>query len=225
MSLQTFRGNRLRSALSLLGITIGIFAIIAVFTIVDSLEMNIRESVSALGDNVVYIEKWPWAPEEGQEYAWWKYMNRPMVSTKENDFIKRNSILAEESCFVASTNRTVKYKNSRSDNTTLMGASDGFQNIRSFEIEEGRYFSPFEVEGGRNIAVIGCDLADELFEGSNPIGKVIRVGGFKVNVIGVTKKEGKGGFNTNNLDELVLLPINFMKSFVDIRSDRANPPH
>jgi len=223
MSLQTFAGNKLRSALSLLGITIGIFAIIAVFTIVDSLEMNIRESVSSLGDNVVYIEKWPWAPEDGAEYAWWKYMNRPLVSLKENDYIKRNSNLAVESCFVSATDRRVEYKNNLSDRTTIMGASDGFQNIRSFEIEKGRYFSPFEVEGGRNIAVIGCDLADELFEGLDPLGKVISVGGFKVNVIGVTKKEGKGTFDDNNLDESVLLPINFLKSFVDIRSDRANP--
>ena len=100
MSFQTFSGNRLRTALSLLGITIGIFAIIAVFTIVDSLEMNIRESVSALGDKVVYVQKWPWAPEEGEEYAWWKYMNRPIPTMKENDFIKRKCLSAEESCFV-----------------------------------------------------------------------------------------------------------------------------
>ena len=66
--------------LSLLGITIGIFAIIAVFTIVDSLETNIRESVNSLGSDVIYVEKWPWAPEDGEEYAWWKYMNRPLAS-------------------------------------------------------------------------------------------------------------------------------------------------
>ncbi len=223
MSFQTFAGNRLRTALSLLGITIGIFAIIAVFTIVDSLELNIRESVSSLGDNVVYVEKWPWAPEEGEEYAWWKYMNRPIPSVKEKDFIKRNSIMAEESCFVSFSNRTVKYKNNLSENTTIIGASDGFQNIRSFEIEQGRYFSPLEVAGGRNIAVIGIDLADELFEGLDPIDKVIKVAGFKVNVIGVTKREGKSTFGDNSLDELVIMPINFMKSFVDIRREQNNP--
>ncbi len=223
MSLQTFAGNRLRSGLSLLGITIGIFAIIAVLTIVDSLEMNIRESVSSLGDNVVYIEKWPWTPEDGQEYAWWKYMNRPLVSMKENEFLKKNSQLAEEACFVSSTQRTVKYKNNRSENTTLLGASGGFQNIRSFEIERGRYFSPFEVEGGRNIAVLGYDLAEEIFEGVDPVGKEVIVSGFKVSIIGVIAKEGKGMMSVNNLDELILIPVNFMKSFVDLRSDRANP--
>ena len=223
MAFQTFRGNRLRSALTLLGITIGIFAIISVFTAVDSLEINIRESVSSLGDNVVYVQKWPWAPEDGQEYTWWKYLNRPMVTQEENEFIRRNSLLAAESCITAFTSRTVKYKNNSAENITIIGASEGFENIRSFEIEQGRYFTPFEVSRGRNIVVIGSDLAEDLFEGADPIGKEIKLGGFKVSVIGVTLKEGKGTFDDNNLDETVMMPINFMKNLVDIRRESANP--
>ena len=224
MAFQTFRGNKLRSALTLLGITIGIFAIISVFTAVDSLEMNIRESVSALGDDVVYIQKWPWGPEEGsEEYAWWKYLNRPLVTLDENESIRRYSKLASESCLVATARRTIRYQNNTAADITIMGATDGFQNIRSFEIEKGRYFSPFEITGGRNIGVLGAELAADLFENDDPVGQEIRIGGFKVTVIGVTKKEGKGTFDDNNLDELVLLPIHFMRNFVDIRRDNANP--
>jgi len=224
MAVQTFRGNRLRSMLTLLGITIGIFAIISVFTAVDSLEMNIRESVSSLGDDVVYIQKWPWAPPEGEEdYPWWKYLNRPLVTMKENDYIRNNSRLAAQSCLVATTQRTVKYGNNSAENITIMGASDGFQEIRSFEIAEGRYFSPFEVTGGKNIAVVGADLAEELFESESPVGKEVKISGFKVTILGVTKKEGQGTFDDNNLDELVLLPIHFMKNIVDLRSESANP--
>ena len=223
MAFQTFKGNRLRSALTLLGITIGIFAIISVFTAVDSLEINIRESISSLGDNVVYVQKWPWAPEDGEEYAWWKYLNRPMVTQEENEIIKRKSLLAEEACITAYTRRTVKYRNNSANDITIMGASEGFENIRSFEIERGRYFSPFEVSGGRNIAVLGNKLASDLFEETDPIGKEIKIGGFKVTVVGVTQQEGKGTFDDNNLDELVVLPINFMKNIVDIRKETANP--
>lgn len=224
MAFQTFRGNRLRSALTLLGITIGIFAIISVFTAVDSLEMNIRESVSALGDDVVYIQKWPWGPEDGaEEYAWWKYLNRPLVTLEENDYIRRYSKLASEACLVATSRRTVRYMNNTASGITIMGATDGFQNIRSFEIEQGRYFSPFEITGGRNIAVLGSELASDLFEDSDPVGKEIKIGNFKVTVIGVTKKEGKGLFDDNNLDEVVLLPIFFMRNIVDIRRGSANP--
>ena len=133
MAFQTFRGNRLRSSLTLLGITIGIFAIISVFTAVDSLEINIRESISSLGDNVVYVQKWPWAPEDGEEWAWWKYLNRPLVTMDENEFIRKNSKLAFTSCLVASTSQTVKYKNNVANDVSIAGASDGFQDIRSFE--------------------------------------------------------------------------------------------
>ena len=87
MAIQAVTVNRLRAMLSLLGITIGIFAIIAVFTIVDSLETNIRESLNSLGSDIIYVQKWPWAPEDGEEFAWWKYMNRPIPTMKEKDFI------------------------------------------------------------------------------------------------------------------------------------------
>jgi len=224
MALQTFRGNRLRSFLTLLGITIGIFAIISVFTAVDSLELNIRESVSSLGDDVVYIQKWPWGPEEGdEEYAWWKYLNRPVATLEENIFIREMSKLAEASCFIATAERTIKYRNNSASDIVVMGASDGFQDIRSFEIEKGRYFSPFEVSGGRNIAVVGHTLAADLFGNDDPVGSEIKIGGFKVTVIGVTAREGKGTFDDNNLDELVLMPVYFMRNIVDIRSERVNP--
>lgn len=224
MAFQTFRGNQLRSVLTLLGITIGIFAIISVFTAVDSLEMNIRESVSALGDDVVYIEKWPWGPEEGDvEYAWWKYLNRPVGTPRENEYIRDHSKLAAHSCFVASSRRTVKYRNNIASEIVILGASEGFQDIRSFEIAKGRYFSPFEISGGRNNAVVGHDLAEDLFGNDDPLGREIKIGNFRVTVIGVTKKEGSGTFDDNNLDELVLLPLNFMRNMVDIRSERSNP--
>jgi putative ABC transport system permease protein len=221
MAFQSFRGNKLRSSLTLLGITIGIFAIISVFTAVDSLEINIRESVSSLGDNVVYIEKWPWAPEDGEEYAWWKYSNRPLVSMQENEFIKKNSNLAENTCIVANTKQTIKYKNNNANDVSVMGVSDGFQDIRSFEIESGRYFSPLEANGSNNVAVLGADLAEDLFEEADPIGKEIKLGGFKVTVIGMLLKEGQGPMG--NADETVILPLNFMRNMVDIRREQANP--
>ena len=222
MAFQTFRGNRMRSSLSLLGITIGIFAIISVFTAVDSLEINIRESVSSLGDNVIYVQKWPWAPEPGEEYAWWKFLNRPMPTEEEAEFIKRNSLLAEEACIVAFTGRTVKYRNNNAESIGVMGVSDGFQNIRNFEIAQGRYFTEFEIQGGRNNAVIGSDLAAELFQDEIPVGKVIKVGGHKLNVIGVTVKEGQGTFDDNNLDELVIIPFGYIKNIVNVRQESAS---
>lgn len=223
MAIQSVIVNRLRAMLSLLGITIGIFAIIAVFTIVDSLETNIRESVNSLGSDVVYIEKWPWAPEEGEEYAWWKYMNRPLASLDEFEFIKEKSHYAKHVCFLSAVGRRIEYKNNNVEGGTVFGVSEGFKDIRSFEVENGRYFSPIESQSGRNVVVIGSKIAQDLFEGANPVGKYLELMGRKVMVIGVLEKEGKGTFDAFILDEVAILPLSYYSGFVDIRRDMANP--
>ena len=223
MAIQSVIVNRLRAMLSLLGITIGIFAIIAVFTIVDSLEINIRESVNSLGSDVIYIEKWPWASEEGEDFAWWKYMNRPLASLNEYEFIKEKSRYAQNVCFLSAVGRRIEYKNNNVEGATVFGVTDGFQDIRSFDIAEGRYFSPIESKAGRNVVVIGSKIAQELFQGVDPVGKQIELMGRKVMVIGVLEKEGKGTFDAFILDEVVILPLEYYRGFIDIKSDMANP--
>jgi putative ABC transport system permease protein len=223
MAVQSVIVNRLRAMLSLLGITIGIFAIIAVFTIVDSLETNIRESVNSLGSDVIYIEKWPWAPEPGEEFAWWKYMNRPLASLDEYEFIKSKSRYAQNVCFLSAVGRRIEFRNNVIEGATVFGVTDGFQDIRNFEMAEGRYFSPVEAKAGRNVVVIGSEIAQELFQGTDPVGKDIDLMGRKVRVIGVLEKEGKGTFDAFILDEVAILPLEYYRGFVDIKSDRASP--
>jgi len=224
MAVQAVTVNRLRALLSLLGITIGIFAIIAVFTIVDSLESNIRESVNSLGSDVIYVEKWPWAPPEGEsEYPWWKYMNRPLASLDEFEYIRKKSKSTDHICFLSAVGRRIEYKNNNVEGTTIFGVSDGFQDIRSFEMEKGRYFTPIEANAGRNVVVIGSEIASDLFEGADPVGKYIELMGRKVLVIGVLEKEGKGTFDAFILDEVAVLPLQYYKGFIDIRHEYSNP--
>src|SRR3990172_385759 len=90
--------NKLRTFLSLLGVTIGIFAIISVFTLVDSMEQNIQGSIESLGDNVVFVQKWPWA--FGGDYPWWKYINRPVPTLKDLEAINKHCETAEASAFM-----------------------------------------------------------------------------------------------------------------------------
>ncbi len=215
--------NRLRTVLSLLGITIGIFAIIFVFTVIDSLERNIRESLSVFGENVIYIEKWPWAPEEGEEYAWWQYWNRPVPKYHEYQMLKDRSQKAEATCFFAFTRKSVKYKNNTVDEVDIWGFSQDFEQTRDYEIINGRFFTPFEYSTGRNLVVIGYTIAEKLFENQNPVGEQIKIMGRKLTVVGVTKKEGSSFFGGGSLDEVVLMPITFLRTMIDIRSDRAGP--
>jgi len=223
MAIQSVVVNRLRAMLSLLGITIGIFAIIAVFTIVDSLESNIRESVNSLGSDLIYIEKWPWAPEEGGEWAWWKYMNRPLATLDEFEFIQEHAKGAKNTCFIAYVGRRIEYGNNNIDRAGVVGVTEEFKDIRAFELDGGRYFSPMELRAARNIVVIGHTIAADLFEGADPLGKYIEIFGRKVLVVGVVEKEGSGAFSGQILDDLVILPLGFFMNFVDVRKEYANP--
>jgi putative ABC transport system permease protein len=179
--------------------------------------------VNSLGSDVIYIEKWPWTAEEGQEYPWWKYMNRPLPTYDEYEFIKAKSKSTEHACFLSAVGRRIEYRNNNVDRADIFGVSDGFQDIRSFEVSKGRYFNHVEAKTGRNVVVLGSKIATELFEGANPIGKYIELMGRKVMVIGVLKKEGKGTFDIFILDEVAILPLNYYRNFVDIRRDFAGP--
>jgi putative ABC transport system permease protein len=223
MAVQSVVVNRLRAMLSLLGITIGIFAIIAVFTIVDSLETNIREGVNSLGNDVIYVEKWPWGPDERGEFPWWKYMNRPLASFDEYEFLKEKSHYARHVCFLSAVGRRIEYKNNNVEGATIFGVTEGFQDIRSFELERGRYFSPVESNAGRNVVVIGSKIASDLFEGADPVGKNLDLMGRKLQVIGVLEKEGRGTFDAFILDEVAILPLEYYRGFIDIKRDMANP--
>ena len=214
--------NKMRTLLSLLGITIGIFSIIAVFTIVDSLEINVRESLNSLGSNIIYVEKWPWTEENGAEYQWWKYINRPVASYDEYETIRDHSSRAQDVCFRVLTRLKVRFENNTADNTLIYGVSKDFEKVRVIDLAQGRYFSNFEINNGRNLTVIGHTIAKSLFPNINPIGRTVILDGFKLKVIGVIISEGKSGFN-ESMDEALIIPINFIKNVRDIKRDNMNP--
>jgi putative ABC transport system permease protein len=213
--------NRLRTILSLLGITIGIFAIISVFTIFDSLEINIRENLSEAGENTIYIQKWPWAPEEGKDYEWWQYWNRPVPKYREYIAIRERSQLSDVVAFFAFARRTLKYKNNAANDIIVWGTTPEFEQARDHEIERGRFFTPFEFQASRNLVVVGYNVADRLFQNDNPIGKLIKIGGHKATVIGVFKREGSSLFGS--MDDFVVVPLQFMEKISDIRSESSDP--
>lgn len=206
--------------LSLLGITIGIFAIITVFTIVDALEANIRNSVASLGENVIFVEKWPW--EFGSDYPWWKYMARPVANLSELPEIQRKSNLAEAAAFVINGERTVKSGSNSIEGVQIICASDDYNKVRNFEISEGRYFTSSEFSVGSPKVMVGATVAQILFPYGTAVGRKIKVGSSKLEVIGIFEKEGSSVIG-NSLDNAVLIPINYAKALIDLRNDRLNP--
>ena len=221
-ALQSVGINKLRTVLSLLGITIGIFSIIAVFTIVDSLEINIRESLNSLGSNIIYVQKWPWTEENGKEYQWWKYMNRPVPTYQEYETISDQTTRGEDICFLVTSRFKIKSGNNTIDNTRVYGVSRDVEKVRTIEIINGRYFSSFEITNGRNSAVIGFSVAKSLFPNVDPIGKTIVLEGFRLKIIGVISREGKSTFG-DSMDEAIITSVNFIRNIRDIKDDSSNP--
>jgi putative ABC transport system permease protein len=212
--------NKLRSFLSLLGITIGIFAIILVFTIVDGLESNMRGTLKSLGSNVIYVQKWPWlfVPE----YPWWKFINRPISNYKEMQELQRRCKTTEAVAFRLGARKTLKYRSNSVENAVVGGISHDYYRIKSFDLSGGRYFTLQEVEAGYRLAVLGANIAQGLFPGEDPVGKTIKIGGLNATVIGVLKKEGESILGLS-FDYQVFIPFNFARYMMDIHSENADP--
>jgi putative ABC transport system permease protein len=213
----SLRGNKLRTFLSLLGITIGIFAIISVFTVIDSLENYIRNSLNSLGNNMVYIQKWPWAPPEGEsEYPWWKYLNRPAPTIEESEELIRRAKTIDNAVYFYGFNRTVQFETSKAENTEILATTQDLIDTWSLEIERGRYFTESEMNSGANVTIIGSELATRLFDQINPVGKTIKILGRKFLVIGVYSKKGNDLFGTS-MDKRIHIPVIYAMNMVDVR--------
>ncbi len=202
------RSNRLRTLLSLLGVTIGIFAIIGVLTFVDSLEKNIKDSLNFLGTGVIYVEKWPFLADNNGEYKWWEFWRRPNASYAEYKFLEEN--LKNDNgiaIFAGRGNQIIKYESNSIGQIRLVGGSQGYDEIFEVNIASGRYFTPHEIESGRNVAIIGHEVANALFPGGrDPIGRTIKVKNLKYVVIGVTEREGQSFMGTPSNDYATIIP-------------------
>ena len=220
-AIQALIGNKLRTLLSLLGVTIGIFAIISVFAVVDSLERNIRSSVESLGDNVVFVNKWPWSM--GEDYPWWKYYQRPLPTIQELNSLEQRLEMADAVTFVAGAgNKTAKYNSNDVEGIGVVAVSHGYQDVYGFELTSGRYFSILESATGKPVAIIGDNIAQSLFEGENPIGKVIKFMGQRATVIGVFEKAGDSIIGSSD-DDNVVIPVKFGRNFIRLNSESTNP--
>jgi putative ABC transport system permease protein len=204
---QALRSNILRTTLSLLGVSIGIFAIVAVFTAVDSLNGKIRSEIDSMaGSGVLYVGKWPWIM--ASNYPWWKYLNRPEMKFSEFRFLKENMKTAQAIVILDNGRTVTMSRGSNSMDANVTGASYDYNQISSITIEEGRYFLPIESENAINSVIIGAKVAENLVtEGGSAVGQIIKINGIKFSVIGVIEKKGSDVLNFGGSpDEKVIIP-------------------
>ena len=213
--------NKLRTFLSLVGITIGIFCIISVKSAVDSLKDNVMEGLSEIGTGVVYVEKFPW--NEDWENNYFKYLKRPDPDFKDFEVIKAKSKLADKLAYtVFSGGKTVKYKSSSVSDVFVMGSSYDFQDIQSLDLEKGRYFTRSEFNSGANKIILGHITAKELFQNNiDPVGKQVKLFGQNYDIIGVLKEEGESMFNFMNFDDVIWISLTNARRFMNIKDGKG----
>ena len=217
--LQYIRTNKLRTFLSLLGVTIGIFTIVAIFIVIDSMKNGVTTSLSKLGNNIVYVEKWPWSG--GPDFPWWKYMRRPQPKYDDYLALKNNSRCIASVGMRIGTRGSVEYKKSRTEGTQIMGFTPEFTKVLDIDIEKGRFFSQQEYDQGSSCVVLGHTLAYQLFPDGNAVGKTIKVAGFPILVIGITKEQGSSMFGMS-VDENALVTYNYIRRIVNTNRSYAS---
>jgi putative ABC transport system permease protein len=217
MAVQELRVNKLRTFLSLLGITIGIFCIIAVLTVTNSLESNIRSGLQALGDDVVFVQKWPW--EGGPDAPWWKYMNRPEPVFKELKYIQEKVHSSSAAAFAySSNNKRVEYKDDYMEGVDFMAVTADYDKVQQISITNGHFFTGTENDGSSNVIILGANIWEGLFGTAEAaLGKTVNISGRPTKVIGVLKKKGSSMLDVVNYDNVVIVPYKYGRTIVDER--------
>ena len=219
-AINALSNNKLRTLLSLLGVTIGIFSIIAVLAAVDSLDRKIKKDLSSLDKNTIYLMRFSFGPSEIPQ---WKREQFPNVKYDEYEYLKGSMNDVNQMAFQLFVNReSIKYQSATVSDINVVPVSHEFIEIEGLEFDEGRFYNESESNSGSAVIVLGNEIASGLFEGANLIGKNIRLYGQRFTVIGVLKKQGAGIFGDSN-DTSVFIPVNFLRRMYGDNNDALTP--
>ncbi len=220
-AISALRNNKLRTALSLLGVTIGIFSIIAVLAAVDSLDRKIKQDLSSLDKNTIYLTSVSFGPTEVEQ---WKYEQFPKVDYEEYQYLKDAIPNADYFCFQMFTKReAIKYESRTANDVNVVPVTYEFVDIQRLDLQQGRFFNESESNSGLPVAVLGYEVAQTLFDDYDPIGKTVRLYGQRFNVIGTLKKKGGGGFDGDSEDMSAFIPVNFVRKRYGDNNDAMLP--
>ncbi len=215
-ALAQLSGNKLRTFLSLLGISIGIFCIIGVLSAVESLEKNISGSLAKLGDDVVYIDKWPWKDNSGD---WWEYFQRPFPDYADYEALKKNMPTASlVTYWTVPGAKSLKYQKNSVEGGFLFVTTFELDRMLNIEVGQGRYWSTAEYTGGSDKLLLGYTIAEELFGALNPVGKTVKMGGRKYEVIGVLEKPADDLVKPLHFDHAIIVTYNNAARFINLKN-------
>ncbi|NJB86921.1 putative ABC transport system permease protein [Lewinella marina] len=213
---QQLTGNKLRTFLSLLGISIGIFCIIGVLSAVQSLQKEVSGSLAKLGDDVIYIDKWPWKDNSDD---WWEYYQRPYPDHDDYEALKENLATANlVSYWTVPGTRTLKYEGKAVEGGYLFVTTYELDRLFSIEIDRGRYWSTSEYRNGTDRILLGHEIAEQLFGPVNPIGREVKMQGRKYQVIGTLAPAGDDLVNPLDFDDAIMVTYNNAARFINLKT-------
>lgn len=220
-AMNALSNNKLRTLLSLLGVTIGIFSIIAVLSAVDSLDQKIKKDLSTLDKNTVYLMRFSFGPTEVPS---WKREQFPDVSYEEFEFLQKSLKDADKMSFNLFTkNENVKFEARTANSVRVTPCTHEYEVIDGITIEEGRFFNEPESNSGTAVVVVGFEVAQTLFDSpQKAIGKKVRLYGQRFTVIGVTEKQGFSTFGDSR-DNAIFIPMNFVRRLYGEKSGMVTP--
>ena len=209
-------GNKLRTFLSLLGISIGIFCIIGVLSAVQSLQDNVSGSLAKLGDDVIYIDKWPWKDNSDD---WWEYYQRPYPD--HDDYLALRDNLATArlvNYWTVPDTRVIKYQGKAVEGGYLFVTTYELDRLFNIEIDRGRYWSATEYRNGTDRILLGHSIAEQLFGPINPIGREVKMQGRKYQVIGTLAPAGDDLINPLDFDDAIMVTYNNAARFINLNN-------
>ncbi|MDG5766153.1 ABC transporter permease [Balneolales bacterium ANBcel1] len=215
LSLFAIWSNKTRSALTTFGIVIGIVMVTTMVTVIDGINRSFESSMAMLGQDVIFVQKWPWG--FGGEYRWWDYINRREMEVEYAEAIAERSLLATAVSAEAQRRGTVTFEDNVAEQVELQGVTPSYLFTSAVEVEDGRFFTDEENHAARNVVVLGSELAEALFSWRDPVGRRVRIGGQRFEVIGVLERQGSF-LGLESFDNMAIIPINSFRYLYGLRS-------
>jgi len=210
IAMNAIAANKGRGALTTLGIIIGIVAVITTMTAFNGMQSAFRQGAGAIGADVIYVSRMPWITMND----FFEFRNRPNLDISEAYDLERRFEGRAIVNPTIDTRQDLKYRSQIMDSVTVIGTTEKMLIVSNRMPEFGRFLMAFDVKYKKNVAIIGQEVAEALFDTANPINKEINVGRFKFRVVGVLERQGGSTFGGPNFDQQVFIPIStFTKVF------------
>ena len=211
IAFRALRANKVRTSLTMLGIFIGITVVVLMSTAIKGIDNSFQKGISALGSDVLYIDKWAWFSNDD----WWKLRNRKGIDMADYEQFRELAKLPTAVAPVINSQQTVKFGERRVEGVVLNGSSADYVKTTNFTFDQGRFYNEVESDASRQVAVIGSEISKKLFPRGDAIDKVIKIGGANFKIVGILAEQGSFILGPWNPDNQVFIPIGgIFKNFV-----------